>query len=1208
MNKLCKFAAACAAVLCAFGARAELPDAFVEYVESDGSAYYDTGIVASPANTKMWVVLAPTSLPTTDCSVFGARSSATDAGSDAAYVYYTGKNFRADWVGAKTKTGEISANQVYRFYCAKNTVQINEASTTGTRAKNAENSATIYLFAANNNGSVLKSGLPQKLYGARISADGVNLSADYLPCVKNDADGNPVAALYNRVTGEICYPTKGTLTAGPRLGKAGVKTFVGSVGDDWATADNWLPVGVPVETDDVIVPGGRFAMAAQSIALKSLLVEEGATLCVGSTMINNWAVANILPLAMEKSSLFVSVTGNLTVKGRFALAALRSPVDSLSMTVGGNLVFAATARANLFSGTMNCSKEDYGFARLYASAAQVMVGGIFEVTDSAKLSVFCDPKTGKAIRFGCQDFEVAASASVSARNGGWNWIKYRDDNIADYVGEEVDPRSHTSGAAYTSKRYYYILTPYHIGNWDYSNSACYGGGASPYGYPYAPFLAGSPTSCRSEPVAGGGVVWVVAKGTMTIEGLVTAHGEASQYSGCSGGGIWLCAKKVTEGCAGVLNAEGSNNSNSSSPGGGSGGRISIGVGLSDEDIDYLASGGDPAERGLSAQDGCILLTCTVQGGTGGQKNAAGEKIRGASGTVTTVYGASSDVSVTVVGSPSDMGAVDPDYGTRSYERNSTQTFTANAVAYAQEDIRYSCTGWSAVNEDGVIASGSTTTAEFSIGEKPATLTWLWGDCEKGLVVNVPENVQVKVDDVVFSESGITWGRDGDDVAFEALPAEGYEFLCWEGEVPYGKSTSNPLVLAIADMRKVTPVVRAVSEPVTRTWLGAAKTVKLWNDPANWEPAGVPGAADDVVIANGTCLVSNYAACASLKLAGGAALKVAETASSMLEEAVLVVNGDLMMTNTATLTVAPRNQYRHGRLSVGGDLVLNGTNTLTVSAGPVDGTTFTHENGCGFVTVGGNLIVGGKSTVIPNSEPWTGGSVVFTVGGNFTLTTNAAFKANDNGFQRTSGRDPITLGPGYGVGHTTAAGYGGFGSGHNGTYGKTYGLVLTPIHPGSPSGDYQGGHPGGGLIRIHAAGKVEIAGRLDASARESDTSASSASGGGIWVTAGGRMTVLPGAVLKARGGYRCTGAGGPGGGGRIALAQMLSSAQLAAMMADEQYHGPGKANTHVFEEEVFKASHPGVGIDVLGGEDSAGEQKGSFRFVDGQSIGLMLIVR
>ena len=427
-------------------------------------------------------------------------------------------------------------------------------------------------------------------------------------------------------------------------------------------------------------------------------------------------------------------------------------------------------------------------------------------------------------------------------------------------------------------------------------------------------------------------------------------------------------------------------------------------------------------------------------------------------------------------------------------------------------------------------------------------------------------------------------------------------------MPYGKSTSNPLVLAIADMRKVTPLVRAVSEPVTRTWLGAAKTVKLWNDPANWEPAGVPGAADDVVIANGTCLVSNYAACASLKLAGGAALKVAETASSMLEEAVLVVNGDLMMTNTATLTVAPRNQYRHGRLSVGGDLVLNGTNTLTVSAGPVDGTTFTHENGCGFVTVGGNLIVVGKSTVIPNSEPWTGGSVVFTVGGNFTLTTNAAFKANDNGFQRTSGRDPITLGPGCGVGHTTAAGYGGFGSGHNGTYGKTYGLVLTPIHPGSPSGDYQGGHPGGGLIRIHAAGKVEIAGRLDASARESDTSESSASGGGIWVTAGGRMTVLPGAVLKARGGYRCTGAGGPGGGGRIALAQMLSSAQLAAMMADEQYHGPGKANKHVFEEEVFKASHPGVGIDVLGGEDSAGEQKGSFRFVDGQSIGLMLIVR
>lgn len=144
--------------------------------------------------------------------------------------------------------------------------------------------------------------------------------------------------------------------------------------------------------------------------------------------------------------------------------------------------------------------------------------------------------------------------------------------------------------------------------------------------------------------------------------------------------------------------------------------------------------------------------------------------------------------------------------------------------------------------------------------------------------------------------------------------------------------------------------------------------------------------------------------------------------------------------------------------------------------------------------------------------------------------------------------------------------------------------------------------------MHVAGKVEIGGRLDASAKEKDDAASSASGGGIWVTAGGRITILPGAVLKARGGYRCTGAGAPGGGGRIAFCASATDALVEAMAEDGIYHGPGKERNHVVDKTGFLATRPGVTIDVDNGESWGGNYEGSFRFVDATTIGLMLIVR
>ena len=59
----------------------------------------------------------------------------------------------------------------------------------------------------------------------------------------------------------------------------------------------------------------------------------------------------------------------------------------------------------------------------------------------------------------------------------------------------------------------------------------------------------------------------------------------------------------------------------------------------------------------------------------------------------------------------------------------------------------------------------------------------------------------------------------------------------------------------------------VAEPTNYVWQVADGRTGNWEDAANWMPTNVPGPADTVTIASGTCVASNYAACAALNLSG-----------------------------------------------------------------------------------------------------------------------------------------------------------------------------------------------------------------------------------------------------------------------------------------------------------------------------------------------------
>lgn len=397
-------------------------------------------------------------------------------------------------------------------------------------------------------------------------------------------------------------------------------------------------------------------------------------------------------------------------------------------------------------------------------------------------------------------------------------------------------------------------------------------------------------------------------------------------------------------------------------------------------------------------------------------------------------------------------------------------------------------------------------------------------------------------------------------------------------------------------------MRAIESPTTRTWTGASNKTYAWNNTTYWNPKGIPGPNDDLIIPQGTCVVSNYLKVASITLSGNGSLRIANTASPRLEEAVLHVDNDISLSNTASLIVAPQNLTRHGVLTVGKNLTLRDTSSVRVSAGPLDDSQFTLANGAGFINVAEKIHLKDQSSLYPQSEYYTGGSVIIRAKA-IEVDVGAQINAVGFGYRLVAGRDPMTLAPGAGFSYTTGGGYGGYGFAHDATYGNPYGFENSPVHPGSPRGNYKiGGNYGGGLIRIHAE-NIVLSGTLTASSADTTTS----SGGGIWATASRKLAVSETAQLLVKGGTKVTGVGKEGGGGRIALGQKLSETQLASLAATGQV--PENEGANKYDADKFLKKYPGVTIDVSPGDPwNAAEGYGTFTFLDATQGATLITIR
>ncbi len=264
---------------------ASAPDGFVEYVETTNvTTYIDTGIIPSAANTRMVVTLAPMLVDSTQAGCFGARSSTAEADKTATYVLLDSKKFRLDWTGSKNTVGpQPTVGTQYTFDVIYNRCWINNSfyRTQSSNYKNGTTTKSLYLFAVNNNGTLMN-GMKQRLYGARIYTDGTTLAANYVPCVKNG-----VAGLYDTVSGTTLFPQNFPLVAADaphpsmRLNNGVVESKLTVAEGDGVslsqTGDSWVQAGSSVTLSSTTQGGVQTEWTTTHDGLKHPQVYAGGT-------------------------------------------------------------------------------------------------------------------------------------------------------------------------------------------------------------------------------------------------------------------------------------------------------------------------------------------------------------------------------------------------------------------------------------------------------------------------------------------------------------------------------------------------------------------------------------------------------------------------------------------------------------------------------------------------------------------------------------------------------------------------------------------------------------------------------------------------------------------------------------------------------------------------------------------------------------------
>lgn len=194
------------------GASPALPAGYrlLEYVESDGTQYLDTGV---PARTRTRVLCdgAFTTLDSPQRSGMSKGSTVFLWGLESAFKGHFGSIVDKDW--NTREDSKVSGDTARHVFDLRPGAQWLDAVRYGTHAYTADSTYTFRLFAANEGTTTLRYPCSLRLYACQI-CEGEEARRNYVPAQEVSSR---CAGLYDLVSGQFFPATVGELTAGPRV-------------------------------------------------------------------------------------------------------------------------------------------------------------------------------------------------------------------------------------------------------------------------------------------------------------------------------------------------------------------------------------------------------------------------------------------------------------------------------------------------------------------------------------------------------------------------------------------------------------------------------------------------------------------------------------------------------------------------------------------------------------------------------------------------------------------------------------------------------------------------------------------------------------------------------------------------------------------------------------------------------------------------------
>ncbi len=778
-----------------------------------------------------------------------------------------------------------------------------------------------------------------------------------------------------------------------------------------------------------------------------------------------------------------------------------------------------------------------------------------------EIHVFNHYKTGAAVHLDLNDLTVEKDAGISAYQGGYGRYSI----------------VYTNGTTYTT-----AACPGGFGTGDTGASGSYGGrgGANStanvwseyittYGITNAPIHPGAQNvgNTGTDGLGGGSIRLDCKKLTLNGKFVSTGMPNKINKGGTSGGGIFVCADEFVAGEDCLITVAGGIGNYSTKPSGGGGGRVSVCVGLSEEQIQSLVfSENHTAENTIVSPLSDILGDrFTAVGGTAKEGGRPGEE-----GTGVYIVNSSGKKALSVQGYPENIGFPTPGYGPTLYDAGETVAFNAPLDGYLSDNHRTKriYRGYELLGADGSkIGSGKELTGSFVINSD-MTLVFNLTEIAHAFTVSATVGGSVVTNEMTESEAG--WLKKGSTLSIKAVSDSGYKFVGWDGENETGWTAQ---INETVSKPRTLKAIFLSTEATERTWTGNGGD-NLYLNPDNWSPIGIPGVNDEVVIPAGKSVILDSTAkieVGSIRIAETATLTVTQRLSVNTTDLVIVsdatvndllplsltVNGDIEINGTMNINKA--YSFAQFDLTVKGNVKVNGGAVFTLYAG-YKALDFTAYNGWldggARVNVIGKFDIADDAVVNVHNESIYGAPVIFKVGSLY-LGKEGTINADQRGLSWTSisgttycGNKLLTnLGAYWGGPHGSTGGYQSSGAKLLVTYDNPY----APMMPGSCGGNRSKNY-GGGSIVLLVDGAARCYGRITAEAKHLNAGeeyGGLGSGGSIWLACG-RFKTSTNALFSVKGGSDANknSLGGSGAGGRISICQGLTATQLEQLAQTE----------------------------------------------------------